>query len=213
MIGDIEQGSEAWKRLRLGKATASRIADITAKTKTGVSALRATYMGELIAERLTGIVVEGYKSAAMERGSLTEADARAAYEFEFNCDVALLAFIDHPTIPMSGASPDGLVGDDGLVEFKAPNTATHIDTLLGGSIPGQYIKQMQWQMACTQRKWCDWVSYDNRLPENMRLFVKRVARDDAMIAELEREVTAFLAEVADKVSELVRRFGRQEMAA
>lgn len=206
---EIVQGSPEWHALRCGKATASRIADITAKTKTGVSAMRATYMGELIAERLTGVVAEGYKSVAMERGSQTEGDAHVAYEFQFNCDVVRIAFIDHPTIAMSGASPDGLVGDDGLVEFKAPNTATHIETLLGANIPGNYVKQMQWQMACTGRKWCDWVSYDNRLPESMRLFVKRVHRDDAMIAELEREVTTFLAEIDRKVAELTARFERK----
>lgn len=206
---EIVQGSPEWQALRCGKATASRIADITAKTKTGVSAMRATYMGELIAERLTGVVIEGYKSAAMERGSQTEADARVAYEFEFNCDVECIAFVDHPTIAMSGASPDGLVGTDGLAEFKAPNTATHIDTLLGGSIPGQYIKQIQWQMACTGRKWCDWVSYDNRLPESMRLFVKRVHRDNVIIAELEKEVIAFLAEIDRKVAELTARYERK----
>lgn len=205
----IEQGSPEWHAMRCGKATASRIADIVAKTKTGISAMRATYMGELIAERLTGVVSEGFKSAAMQRGSDTEAEARTAYEWLYDCEVERIAFVDHLTIAMSGASPDGLVGTDGLVEFKAPNTATHIDTLLGANIPGQYIKQMQWQMACTGRKWCDWVSYDNRLPESMRLFVKRINRDDALIAELEKEVTTFLAEVTRKVAELTARFERK----
>jgi putative phage-type endonuclease len=210
---DIVQGSEAWHALRCGKATASRIADVVAKTKTGISAMRATYMGELIAERLTGVVVEGFKSAAMQYGSETEAEARTAYEWLYDCEVDQVAFVEHPTIAMSGASPDGLVGPDGMVEFKAPNTWTHIESLLGGSVPGRYITQVQWQMACRpERKWVDWCSYDNRLPENMRLFVKRIARDDKHIAELESEVLAFLCEVENKVAKLTARYGQREAA-
>lgn len=210
---EIIQGSPEWHALRCGRATASRIADIVAKTKTGVSAMRATYMGELIAERLTGVVVEGFKSAAMQHGTDTEAEARTAYEWLYDCEVEQVAFVEHPTIAMSGASPDGLVGAQGMVEFKAPNTATHIETLLGGSVPGRYITQVQWQMACRpERKWVDWCSYDNRMPENMRLFVRRIARDDKHIAELEKEVVAFIAEVDRKVGELTARYGQRAAA-
>jgi predicted phage-related endonuclease len=131
-----------------------------------------------------------------------EAEARAAYEFRTDQAVTLVGFVQHPKIELSGASPDGLVGGDGLVEIKAPNTATHIDTLLGQSVPGKYIQQIQWQMATTGRKWCDFVSYDPRMPETMRFFCRRIARDDAMIAELESEVVAFLAEVALTVERL-----------
>lgn len=211
-MSEIIQGSPEWHALRCGKATASRIADVIAKTKTGVSALRMTYMGELIAERLTGTVVEGYVSPAMKHGTSTEAEARTAYEWIYG-EVEQIAFVDHPMIAMAGASPDGLVGAEGMVEFKCPNTWTHIETLLGGSIPAKYITQVQWQMACRpEREWVDWCSYDPRLPDGMRLFVKRIHRDNTLIAELENEVIAFLAEVDRKVAALMERFGRQEAA-
>ncbi len=198
----IEQGTPEWHAQRLGKATASRIADIIAKTKTGPSAMRANYLAELVAERLTGVAAEKYTNGAMEWGTEKEAEARSVYEACIGIAVQSAGFVDHPQIAMSGASPDGYVGDDGLVEVKCPNTATHIDTLLGKTVPGKYVTQMQWQMACTGRKWCDFVSYDPRMPEALRLFVKRVERDDALIAELEAEVMKFLWEVAAKVAAL-----------
>jgi putative phage-type endonuclease len=145
----IEQGSAEWKALRLGKATASRIADVVAKTKTGWGASRANYMAELIAERLTGNAAESYTNAAMAWGTEKEPEALAAYEFLTNMEIERVPFINHPKIAMSGASPDGLAGD-GLVEVKCPNTATHLETLLGDSVPAKYITQMQWQMACTR---------------------------------------------------------------
>src|SRR6185436_7539056 len=187
----IEQGSPEWFAQRRGKATASRVADIIAKTKSGYGASRANYMAELIAERLTGVSVEGYTNAAMQWGKDKEPEAIAAYEFLTNAEIERVAFVDHPDIAMSGASPDGLVGAEGMIEAKCPNTATHLDTLLGEPIAGKYITQMQWQMATTDRKWCDWVSFDPRLPDEMRLFVKRVFRDDVMIRDLEKEVLAF----------------------
>lgn len=202
----ILQGSPEWKELRLGRATASRIADVVARTKTGYGASRANYMAELIAERLTGNVAEGFTNASMQWGTDKEPEAVAAYEFLTNVEVERVAFVPHPTIAMSGASPDGYVGDDGLIEAKCPNTATHIDTLLGEPIAGKYITQMQWQMACCGRRWCDWISYDPRLPPQMQLFVKRVQRDDAMIATLEKEVAAFLSEIDRKVDDLSARY-------
>lgn len=198
----IEQGTEAWRLLRLGKVTASRVADVVARTKTGYGASRANYMAELIAERMTFVPAEGYTNAAMAWGTEHEPEARAAYEFLTDATVEPVGLVDHPTLAMAGASPDGLVGADGLVEIKCPNTATHIDTLLGQSVPSKYIAQMQWQMACTGRQWCDFVSYDPRMPEHLRLFVRRVARDQAAIDELEAEVGKFLHEVAEKVLRL-----------
>lgn len=201
----IEQGSPEWHALRCGKATASRIADIVRKTKSGVSASRDRYMGELVAERLTGTPYQGFKSADMEWGTATEDDARREYQFMRKwkaSDISAVAFIDHPGIAMAGASPDRLVGADGLLEVKCPATHTHIATMLGASIDRDYLLQMQWQMACTGRKWCDFVSYDPRMPDALRLFVKRVERDDEAIAELESEVMKFLWEVAAKVSAL-----------
>ena len=202
-----EQYSPEWFAERLGKVTASRISDMMAKTKTGWGASRANYMAALIAERLTGVPQESWTSAAMQWGIDMEPEAIAAYEFRQDCAVVPAGFVPHPTIEMSGASPDGYVGDDGLVEFKCPNVATHLDTLLGGSVPGKYALQMQWQMACTGRQWCDFVSYDPRMPEAMRLFVRRVKRDDKQIEELENHVVVFLAEIALKMEGLSRVYG------
>lgn len=196
----IVQGSEEWHALRLGKATASRIADIMRTTKTGVSASRERYLGELVAERLTGCRADGFKSADMEWGNETEAQARGAYAIYSGGTLTPVPFVDHPFIPMAGASPDHLVNDDGLVEIKCPATHTHIATLLGGKINPDYLTQMQWQMACTNRLWCDFVSFDPRMPEDMRLFVQRVERDDKRIAELEAAVDAFLGEVAATIN-------------
>lgn len=207
----IVQGSPEWFAERCGKATASRIADIVARTKTGYSASRANYAAQLVAERLTGTVAESYTNAAMQWGTDKEPEARAAYEWEKDATVVQVGFVAHPSIAMSGASPDGLVGDDGLVEIKAPNTATHIETLLadpekGEPIAAKYVTQMQWQMACTGRCWCDFVSYDPRLPDELCLFVRRVERDDERIAELEKEVAAFLAEIDETVRRLRERY-------
>lgn len=202
------QRSEAWFAQRLAKVTASRVADVIAKTKSGYSASRDNYMADLIVERLTGQKVSNFSNAAMEWGVEQEPHARAAYSAATGELVEEVGFIDHPSIVNSGASPDGLVGDDGLVEFKCPATATHLDTLLAGEMPSKYIPQIQFQMACTNRAWCDFVSYDPRLPEHLQMFVKRVQRDDKRIAELEAEVRKFLAEVDEKVTKL-KEFNRE----
>jgi len=204
MIELIEQGTDAWKMLRCGKVTASRVADIIAKTKSGYSASRDNYMAQLICERLTGTVAESFTNAAMQHGTETEPYARLAYEVNQNVLVDQVAFVPHPTIEMAGASPDGLVNTDGLLEIKAPQTATHIDTLLSESVPTKYFTQMQFQMACTGRKWCDFVSFDNRLPEELQLFVKRVPRDDVYIRLIEAEIVQFLAELDDKINKLMK---------
>lgn len=209
----IVQGSDEWKALRLGKVTASRVADVVARTKTGPAASRKNYAAQLIAERLTGVVVAGFQSKEMQHGTETEPQARAAYAFYADADVEQVDFIPHPQIPMTGASPDGLVGADGLVEFKCPNTATHIETLLGAPIAAEYITQMQWQMACTGRQWCDFVSFDPRMPGNMQIFIQRVPRDDKRIAELEEAVAAFLAEISLKVAALQDRYDPKAVAA
>jgi putative phage-type endonuclease len=206
---EVIQGSAEWKALRAGKVTASRIADMMAKTKTGWGASRANYAAQLVAERLTGEVSESYTNAAMQWGTEHEAEARTAYEFRTDANVSEVGFVDHPTIPMTGASPDGLVGSDGMVEIKCPNTATHIDTLLNQDVETKYILQMQWQMACTGRKWCDFASFDPRMPEAMRLTVIRVNRDDVQITMLEKETVAFLAEVEVTVAALRKRYLRE----
>jgi putative phage-type endonuclease len=199
----IEQGTPEWFAQRLGKVTASRVADIMAKTKTGVAASRGNYLAQLVAERLTGQSADTFKSGAMQHGTETEPQARMVYEAETGQIVTEVAMINHPTIEMSGASPDGLVGTDGLVEIKCPNTSTHIATLLADKAPSGYMAQMQWQMACTGRAWCDFVSFDPRMPEDMQLLIKRVPRDEALIAEYEAEVIKFLAEVQETVDKLI----------
>jgi len=202
MSEEIAQGSDAWFAQRCGKATASRIADIVAKTKSGYSTSRANYMAQLVVERMTNQVAESYTNAAMEWGVQNEGFARANYESKMNLLVTETGAIDHPTIPMSAASPDGLIGDDGCLEIKCPHTSTHIATLLGEEPVKKYYDQMQWQMACTGRKWCDFVSFDPRMPSHLQLFVKRIERNDSYIAELESEVVQFLSEVDDKVKKL-----------
>jgi putative phage-type endonuclease len=209
---EIIQGSPEWKALRCGKVTASRVADVVARTKTGYSASRANYLAELIAERLTGTPAPSFTSAAMQHGTETEPEARDAYCYYHDVTVEQVAFVPHPKIDQAGASPDGLVGEDGLVEIKCPNTATHLETLLGQAVPAKYADQMQFQMACTGRKWCDFVSYDPRMPEHMRLFVRRVPRDDARISHLEGEIVAFLRELAGKLSDLNSIYGDKEAA-
>jgi predicted phage-related endonuclease len=148
----------------------------------------------------------------MQHGVDTEPEARAAYCFYQGVTVDQVAFVPHPKIDQAGASPDGLVGADGLVEIKCPNTATHLETLIGQAVPAKYIDQMQFQMACTGRKWCDFVSYDPRMPEHMRLFVRRVERDDKRIDLLETEIAGFLLEMAVKLAELNRVYGEKEAA-
>lgn len=203
------QGSDEWKQARLGKVTASKITDVMAQGRGGQpSATRATYMGQLIAERLTGVPYDSFKSEAMEWGTETEAEARNAYAFMHDVDVQEAGFIPHPMIEETGASPDGFVGEDGLTEIKCPNTSTHIKMLMSGAAPAQYIKQMQWQMACTGRDWCDFISYDPRLPEHLQMIVVRVERDDDLITEMEAAVTAFLAEITDTIEQLNLKTGK-----
>ena len=201
------QRTDDWFAARLGKVTASRVSDVIAKTKTGYSASRDNYMADLIVERLTGQKASTFSNAAMEYGTLMEPNARAAYSAYTGELVEEVGFIDHPTIAMSGASPDGVVGD-GLVEIKCPATATHLDTLLAGTVPSKYIPQMQWQMACTNTRFCDFVSYDPRLPDHLRLFVKPVRRDNEYIAMLEAEVTKFLTELDEKLKQLENLHGK-----
>jgi len=204
MIEMMEQGTEEWFTIRIGKVTASRVADVIAKTKTGYSATRDNYMAQLVCERLTGQKGESFSNAAMQHGTDTEPLARAAYEAYADVLVDEVGFVPHPSIEMAGASPDGLVGDDGLLEIKCPNTATHIETLLSQGVPGKYNTQMQFQMACTGRQWCDFASFDNRLPAELQLFVKRVPRDEVFIRLIEAEIVQFLAELDDKINKLMK---------
>jgi putative phage-type endonuclease len=197
----MEQRTDDWFAARLGKVTASRVADVIAKTKTGYGASRANYMADLVVERLTGQKASSFSNAAMEWGTEQEPNAKAAYAAKTGILVEDVGFIDHPTVAMSGASPDGLA-EDGLVEIKCPNTATHLEYIFDGKPPQKYVTQMQWQMACAGKPWCDFVSYDPRLPERLQLLVVRVPRDDDYIKMLEQEVTTFLQELDDKLNKL-----------
>jgi putative phage-type endonuclease len=180
------QGSDEWFAARLGRVTASRIGCLLAKTKTGWGASRYSYMGELIAERLTGRPNESFTTSAMQWGKDNEAKARAAYEFKYDKVVTEVGFIEHPRFEgLAGASPDGLV-EDGLIEIKCPSTITHLDTITSGNIPTRYQLQMQWQMECTGKGWCDFISFDPRLPENLQLFVKRVEIGELIEPEIRR---------------------------
>lgn len=198
------QGSAEWHAARCGKATASRIGDIMAMSKDGSRPLAAheNYLMELVCERLTGQAAEHFVSKPMLWGIEKEDDALLAYQFITNRKVESVGFYDHPRIPMSGASPDGLVGDDGLTEVKCPNTGTHVASLLGNPIAKNYALQMQWQMACTGRKWCDFISFDPRLPDHLQLQIRRVERDAELISQVEASVAEFLTKVAGKVAQL-----------
>ncbi len=210
---DCEQGTPQWHAARCGRVTGSRIADIVRKTKTGVSKMRATYMGELLAERLAGHQPsDGFVSQAMQWGKDCEDKARTTYAFMRDVAPVRVGFIIHPTIEMAGASPDSLIGNDGGAEFKCPNSSTHVDSLLGADIDPDYVKQCQWNMACAGRDWWDWASFDLRLPPAMQLHVRRIHRDDAMIAELEKATVEFIQELEEKVAELTKRYGVREAA-
>ena len=200
----MEQRTEEWFAARLGKVTASRVADVLAKIKFGESASRKNYKMELVVQRLTNKVGESFTNAAMEWGTEQEPFARMAYEAHTGTFVKEEGFVDHPTIEGFGCSPDGIVGE-GLIEIKCPNTANHIETVLENKAPSKYIPQMQCQMACTGAKWCDFVSFDPRVPEDLQLFVVRVERDQEYIDSMEVEVKQFLSEVLDLFNQLKAR--------
>lgn len=198
MIG-IEQGTPEWERQRLGKVTASRMGDVIRRTKAGWSEYRRKYMIDLIAERLTGMRADPYLSGPMLWGIETEPQARAAYEKYSGDIVERAGFVEHPVIPMTGASPDGYLHEDGLVEIKCPETRTHVGYLIAKAVPDQYVAQIQWQLACTGRKWCDFVSFDPRMPERLRLLVVRVDCVPEIIAELEKLTAEFLREMDETI--------------
>ena len=203
----MEQQTDEWFAARAGKVTASRVVDLMAKTKSGYSASRENYMAQLVVERFTGGKGESFTNAAMAWGNEQEPFARAAYEAREGVFVDEVGFVPHPNIDGAGASPDGLVDADGLVEIKCPNTATMIDVLINETVARKYYMQMQMQMACTERQWCDYVVFDPRMPENAQMFVKRVARDDAFILEMEGEITKFLEELNVKFEVLKTKLG------
>jgi putative phage-type endonuclease len=201
--------NEAWLAQRIAKVTASRISDVIAKTKTGVSTSRQNYLIQIVTERLTGKKADsGFVSQAMLDGIERESAARELYERTRGVSVTEVGFFDHPVIKNSGASPDGAVNAEedgkyaGLIEIKCPIETTHTNTLMSKSVPSKYIPQMQWQLACTGAKWVDFVSYNPNFPMELQLFVARVDRDDTYIGELEAEVIKFLDEVEQTIIKL-----------
>ena len=204
----IEQRTEEWFQQRLGKVTASRISDVIAKTKTGVSTSRQNYLVQLVSERITGKKGDSFVNQAMLDGIERESAARAIYMLNRDVSVTEVGFFDHPVIKNSGASPDGAVNAEeegkyaGLIEIKCPIETTHTNTLMSKSVPSKYIPQMQWQLACTGAKWVDFVSYNPNFPMELQLFVARVDRDDTYIGELEAEVIKFLDEVEQTIIKL-----------
>jgi putative phage-type endonuclease len=204
----INQGTEEWFQQRLGKVTASRISDVIAKTKTGISTSRQNYLIQLVSERLTGKKTDSYTNQAMQDGIEREPIARKLYESKTNSIVTEVGFFDHPVIKNSGASPDGAVNSEeegkyaGLIEIKCPIETTHTNTLMSKSVPTKYIPQMQWQMACTNARWVDFISFNPNFPDELQVFIKRLDRDDDYIAELETEVMKFLEEVEQTIIKL-----------
>mgnify|MGYP001616056014 FL=1 len=207
------QGSEEWKQARCGSLGASRVADAMARTKTGWGASRANLMAELLVERLTGRPTEGYVSAAMQWGIDTEPDAITEYEFRKGVEVVRVGLIRHPRIPLTHASPDAFVGAEGLIQVKCPQTATHLDYLISETLPGNYRTQVMWELACTGRRWCDFWSFDPRLPEKLKVFCTRIERDDVYIAQLEEAVAIFLLELESKILQLEKKYGDIAVAA
>lgn len=205
-----EQRTEEWVQARLGKVTASRLADVLATTKSGPSASRKNYMAELICETMTGQPYPHFTSKEMEWGTEQEPFARSAYEAEKGVLVEEVGFIRHPDIEGTGASPDGLVGPDGTLEIKCPNTATHIETMLSGKADSRYYAQMQWALECSGRQWCDFVSFDPRMPEGLQFSCVRVFRDEEFLKNARAEVVKFLAEMEAKVAEL-RKLGAKNL--
>ena len=198
----IEQGTPEWQALRTGFLTASRTADMLATIKTGESASRRNLKAELVVERLTNCKTEGFTSSAMQWGIDNEPLARMAYEVKTNSFVDQVAFVRHKTIDWFGCSPDGLVDDDGMVEFKCPNSATHLEYLESLEVPKNYYTQMQTQLSVTGRKWNDFCSFDPRFPDGLQLLIIRVNWDEEFVAKLESEAIKFLAEVEAKVKQL-----------
>jgi putative phage-type endonuclease len=204
----MDQRTDSWFSARLGKVTASRISDVMAKTKSGPSASRKNYLMQLLCERLTGRKEEGFTSAAMQRGTDLEPIARSAYEIDKGVMVQEVGFVPHPAIKMAGASPDGLVGTDGLVEIKCPNTAQHVEFLRTGKIDTCYIYQMHFQMLCTGRAWCDFVSFDDRLPEPLQYKCQRVDLVHSLAVSIENEIDQFLSELNALEAEMLEKMAR-----
>lgn len=200
---NLEQGSDEWKQARLGHVTASNMAEVMSKGKGTAEAVgRYKYKVRLVAERLTMTPGESYTNAAMQWGIEQEQFACIAYEAQKETFVDKIGFVLHPDIKWLGVSPDRIVGHEGLIEVKCPNTTTHLDYLFENKVPAEYYKQIQCQLWVTGRQWCDFVSYDPRLPKRNQLLIVRTERDESLIKEMEAETLKFLAEVETLIIKL-----------
>jgi len=201
-IVDCEQRTPEWRAVRCGKITGTGAARVLAKIKKGESADRRHYREELMAERLTNIPTDHYVSREMQWGIDQEPFARAAYEVAYDVDVETCGFFIHPNIKNFGASPDGLVGTDGMIQVKCPNTSNHLAWMQAGEIPLEHAPQLLADLACSGRKWIDFVSFDPRLPAHLQLFIRRFYRDEKLISALEAEVVQFDREVDAAIGKL-----------
>ncbi|UNE54435.1 lambda exonuclease family protein [Bartonella machadoae] len=203
----MEQRTAEWFQARLGKVTASNVYNILSKTAKGLPTSKyEDYKIKLMTERLTGEISQSYITPSMQWGIEHEEDALKEYEFIYDADVIKCGFIPHPTIEMAGASPDGLIGEDGLVEVKCPQSTTHLRFFMYDEIKPEYIAQMQFQMACTGRKWCHFISYNPQFvgrSTGLRMKVKRIHRDDEQIEQLTKAVEVFLAEIEQDMEQIL----------
>lgn len=208
----MEQRSPEWFAARRGSLGSSVFHDIVAKTRTGFSTSRENRKAVLVLEIVTERSLDTYQSPAMLQGIEREPAGRAGYAFLKNVDVEEVGMIRHPTIIRTHASPDGLIGTDGMIEIKCMQPAGHLDMLLTGNIDARYMTQMAWAMACSGRAYCDFVAYSPDFPEAMQLIIKRIPRNDEVIAELEKAAREFIAEVEATVTTLRQRYMVEEAA-
>jgi len=202
----MQQGSEEWLQATAGSCGSSDAPRIVRKTDKGYSADRGTLLGEKVLEKLTGRRTDRPKTQAMQNGIDREPVARIGYSIKYNIEVEQVPFVPHPLIVGAHCSPDGYVGELGLVEIKCPEAKKHIEVLITEAIPKDHMEQMMWQMACTGRQWCDYVSFHPGFPKEMSMWVKRVPRVETHIKDLESEVKTFIKEINAKVSKLTARY-------
>ena len=208
----IIQGTPEWFAARRGKVTASRVADVMARTKSGFAASRENYKAELLLEILTNTTAIGFTSEAMKWGTEQEPNARAAYSATIFDTVTEVGFVNHPDILGAGCSPDGLVGDDGIIEIKCPNTATYLEIFKTDVIPQKWLTQIQMQLDCTERKWCDFVCYDPRMPEGAQLYVQRIERDEMFISTMREMIITFIKELNSDVEKVKNKIEEKKNA-
>lgn len=211
IVHEVEQRSEAWRALRAGRLCASKAGDMMAAIKSGEAAGRRNLRADLVLERITGTPLDDYQSEAMRVGIEREAAALAMYEAVHGVIVERVGFLTHPTL-MVGGSPDGLVGDDGIVEAKCPLPATHLEYYLSGVVPVGYLQQVRHLLWLSGRAWCDWFSFHPAFPDDMQIKCVRITRDICDLPAYEQAVVAFLDEVDAKVEETNRERARRKAA-